>query len=332
MKRQIWASFGFFLIVGKVFAADGCGEAPPVSNTALQASLKGEAEVLFKQIGSASLDGAIEKSKTEIFSKYPEAEKSRTNAFYQWQICVLIMNDTSMSTGDKIKTVNDVYDRINRIDPKSGGAGVVAPEPPVGSIKSMADIPYGTKRGDVDGAGKWVSEKGVLYFYSVKNFLGFKFDSYTKFVDDVAQSTFLSLKKEFYSSFSVGPTGRAGRKVEEGDDSTVRAYCYGERYEKFMSNVLGALGAPVAPVERDEEDRSGELTPAAGWCLESPYASCTKTWKQSYRIERFKNGIEFVRFKAALSLVRKQGDWHEQSTELESNDCNWYVSISMKEK
>ncbi|QHG64917.1 hypothetical protein [Pseudomonas putida] len=331
MKRVMFASLLFFLLVEKVLAV-GCGEAPPVSNTALQASLKGEAEVLFKQIGSASLDGAIEKSKTEIFSKYPDAEKSRTNAFYQWQICVLIMDDKTMSTSEKIKTVNDVYDRINKIDPVPDASKGVDPQSSSGSTKSLSDIPYGTKRSDVDRDGKWESEKGVLYFYSVRNFLGFKFDSYTKFVDDVAESTFLTLKKEFYTSFWVGPTGVAGKRVEEGDDSTVKAYCYGERYERFMSNILGALGATVAPVERDEEDRSGELTPVAGWCSSSSYANCTKVWKSSYRTERFKNGVEFVRFKAALSLVRKQGDWHQQQAELESNDCNWYVTISTKEK
>jgi hypothetical protein len=80
----------------------GCGDPPPVANEALKGEIEGKAQFLSRFLGDAALSGAIQTSRTEIFSKYPDAEQSRSNAYFEYQVCLLIFNDKTMSTGEKL--------------------------------------------------------------------------------------------------------------------------------------------------------------------------------------------------------------------------------------
>lgn len=82
--------------------ADMCGDPPPVADQKLEAELVGQAQIARKILGSGELQAFIKKSRTEIFSKYPNAEESRSNAFYEYQICVLILGDSTLSTEQKL--------------------------------------------------------------------------------------------------------------------------------------------------------------------------------------------------------------------------------------
>jgi hypothetical protein len=74
-----------------------CGEPPPVANEDLKADLNGEAVIVSRFFGDAKLGGMIERSKREIFSKYPDAEKSRSNAYLEYQLCILLFSDETMN-------------------------------------------------------------------------------------------------------------------------------------------------------------------------------------------------------------------------------------------
>lgn len=79
-----------------------CGEPPPVANEMLKGSIVGKAEFISKFLGGAELSGVIEKSKTDLFSSFPDADESRANAFLLYQVCIYLKEDASLSTRAKI--------------------------------------------------------------------------------------------------------------------------------------------------------------------------------------------------------------------------------------
>jgi hypothetical protein len=101
----------FVLIIQPTIAVSQvelCGDPPPVANDELRGEIKGKAEFLSKFLGNAELSGNIQKSRTEIFSKYPEAERTRSNAYFEFQVCVLLMNDTKLTTTQKIEELKKI--------------------------------------------------------------------------------------------------------------------------------------------------------------------------------------------------------------------------------
>ena len=85
-----------------------CGDPPPVANETLKGEIKGKAQFISKYLGDAELSGKIETSRTEIFSKYGDAETSRSNAYFEYQMCILIFADKKMKTQEKIEELKKV--------------------------------------------------------------------------------------------------------------------------------------------------------------------------------------------------------------------------------
>ena len=94
--------------------ASTCGNAPPVANETLKGDIRGKAELLSKFIGGSELSGKIETTRTEIFSKYPEAETSRWNAFFQFQVCVLVMSDKSKTQAQKLDALKETQREFSK--------------------------------------------------------------------------------------------------------------------------------------------------------------------------------------------------------------------------
>lgn len=89
-----------------------CGDPPPVANEVLKGEIEGKAHLLSRFIGDASLSGQIEHSRTEIFSKYKANERS--DAFFEYMLCMLIMNDSEMTTREKIDELSIVRRQFER--------------------------------------------------------------------------------------------------------------------------------------------------------------------------------------------------------------------------
>lgn len=85
-----------------------CGTPPPVADESLKGQIKGKAQLLTKYLGGAELTGQVETSRTEIFSKYPDAEESRWNSFFQYQVCMLIMLDKSTTSAQKLNSLKEI--------------------------------------------------------------------------------------------------------------------------------------------------------------------------------------------------------------------------------
>lgn len=82
--------------------AAACGEAPANVDTHIIADVQGKAGLLSKYVGDASLSGKIDSTRQDIYSKYPDANAAHADAYLQYQVCVVIEQDSNMSTVDKV--------------------------------------------------------------------------------------------------------------------------------------------------------------------------------------------------------------------------------------
>ena len=80
-----------------------CGDPPPVDSRTLKGELNGQASFLSRFIGDAQLKGKIETSRKEVFSKYPNADKLVVDHYLLFQTCVILMNDNSLNTPQKLE-------------------------------------------------------------------------------------------------------------------------------------------------------------------------------------------------------------------------------------
>lgn len=87
-----------------------CGDPPIVANTTEKLDLEGRASALTKYVADANLASRIERTKSDVFEKYPEGGYTRATSFLQYQVCVLIMDDRSMTTPQKL----DALEKANR--------------------------------------------------------------------------------------------------------------------------------------------------------------------------------------------------------------------------
>lgn len=92
-----------------------CGDPPPVSNKQIEADINGKAQILSKYIGDAALGGKIKESTTEIFSRYPDAGE-RSRAYFEYQVCVIVMQDKEMSTDQKLEKLVNIRSIFNNIN------------------------------------------------------------------------------------------------------------------------------------------------------------------------------------------------------------------------
>ena len=79
-----------------------CGGPPPVADETLKGTIQGKANMLTQFFGQAELGGQLEAARTDIFSRYPQAERARGIAYLQYVMCSLLAADQSLSIHDKI--------------------------------------------------------------------------------------------------------------------------------------------------------------------------------------------------------------------------------------
>ena len=65
---------------GATYAQPSCGDPPRVDDQRLKAEINGDVQVLSRRIGGAGLKSQLETARSDIFSKYPDADEARSNA------------------------------------------------------------------------------------------------------------------------------------------------------------------------------------------------------------------------------------------------------------
>jgi hypothetical protein len=95
-----------------------CGKAPDwdiksQDTDKLKGDLQGKAQLLTKYLGGAELSGQIQTERATIYKNTDESEARRQDAYLAYMFCVLIMDDKTLSTADKIKSINEFKRPLN---------------------------------------------------------------------------------------------------------------------------------------------------------------------------------------------------------------------------
>lgn len=98
--------------------AEMCGDPPPVADETIKGDLRGEAQLLSRYLGKAELGGQFETSRREIFSRYRNIDE-RSEAYFEYQVCILIMNDDELSNHEKINELRKIRREKKSSEPMS---------------------------------------------------------------------------------------------------------------------------------------------------------------------------------------------------------------------
>src|SRR5690349_15629764 len=106
--------FSVFTLLAMLYASSvaadeiKCGEMPLIADENLKAEIQGKARLLSRYLGDAALSGQIETSRKDIFAKYPDAQKSRSDAALEYQMCEYLRRDTTHSDFEKFKILREM--------------------------------------------------------------------------------------------------------------------------------------------------------------------------------------------------------------------------------
>jgi hypothetical protein len=106
-----------------------CGNPPPVEDEQLKGDINGKAQFLSHFLGDASLGGKIESSRTEIFSRYKDANE-RSNAYFEYEVCVILLQDSQMTAAQKIDKLREIRLQFSKPISVTSPPRVSEPTPP----------------------------------------------------------------------------------------------------------------------------------------------------------------------------------------------------------
>src|SRR3954451_19121487 len=90
-----------------VQAQPSCGDPPRVDDQTLKGDLEGKAKCLSSLNGEGNLKGQIEAARTDIFSKYPNAGTTRSDAYLQYMFCSFVLSDPKLSAQEKFRAIQE---------------------------------------------------------------------------------------------------------------------------------------------------------------------------------------------------------------------------------
>jgi hypothetical protein len=84
-----------------------CGDPPRVDDQSLKGDLEGKAKFLSSLVGDAGLKGQIETARTDVLSKYPNADRTRSDAYLQYMLCSFVLSDPKLSPQEKFRAIQE---------------------------------------------------------------------------------------------------------------------------------------------------------------------------------------------------------------------------------
>src|SRR5208282_4584523 len=90
-------------LAGEAQQQPSCGDPPRVDDQSLKGDLDGKARFLSSLVGDAGLKGQIETARTDIFSKYPNADKTRSDAYPEYMACSFVLSDPKLAAAEKFR-------------------------------------------------------------------------------------------------------------------------------------------------------------------------------------------------------------------------------------
>jgi hypothetical protein len=114
--RLITIAFALLAISVSVRAQPSCGDPPRVDDQTLKGDLEGKAQLLLKWVGDAGLKGQIEATRSDVFSKYTDAGKARSDNYLEYMFCSFVLSDPKLSTEMKRRAIQE-YREAEREQP-----------------------------------------------------------------------------------------------------------------------------------------------------------------------------------------------------------------------
>jgi hypothetical protein len=107
-------------------ASQICGTAPSLPTTAdssdsLKGQLQGQADLLSKLVGKAELNGEIEAARRTIYQSSDKFFATQKDAYLGYIFCVILMQDKSLSTGEKLNALKQYREALPQHQTESGG-------------------------------------------------------------------------------------------------------------------------------------------------------------------------------------------------------------------
>jgi hypothetical protein len=119
-----------------------CGHPPRVDDQSLKGDLEGKAKFLSSLVGDAGLKGRIETARTDILSKYPNADKTRSDAYLQYMLCSFVLSDPKLSAQEKNRAIQE-FRQADRQSPSSSAISTKGAQSPAVESKGDTNIGYG---------------------------------------------------------------------------------------------------------------------------------------------------------------------------------------------
>jgi hypothetical protein len=94
-----------------------CGEAPPVADLTLKRDLEAKAKALASIIGNTQLKGQTEVARTDIFSRYPKADRTRSDNYLEYWFCSIVLANPNLSTQEKVRALLEFREAFSELRP-----------------------------------------------------------------------------------------------------------------------------------------------------------------------------------------------------------------------
>jgi hypothetical protein len=130
------------MVLGTVaMAQPSCGDPPRVDDQTLKGDLEGKARFLSSLVGDANLKGQVETARMDIFSKYPNAGSTRSDAYLEYMFCSFVLTDPKWSPQEKFHAILEFRQLTAQPVPSAATQG---DQSPAVINKGDTTINYGT--------------------------------------------------------------------------------------------------------------------------------------------------------------------------------------------
>ena len=139
-----------------------CGELPRVDDERLRAEIDVQGNILSKRIGSVEFGTSLDRSRTDIFSRYPNADRTRLNERLFIYLCQSLDADKSLTEAQKREELIQLRRQMDSPAPP--------PPPPRQSffvghwliVDPRTDQPFSTIEMGSDGRFKATASDAIL--------------------------------------------------------------------------------------------------------------------------------------------------------------------------
>jgi hypothetical protein len=103
--RRLLIAFAAIIAASSVAHTQQCGDPPRVDDQSLKGELEGKAKFLSGWIGDAGLKGQVETARSDVLSKYPNADRVRSDAYLSYMFCTFVLTDVKLSSEEKFRKI-----------------------------------------------------------------------------------------------------------------------------------------------------------------------------------------------------------------------------------